>query len=113
MDQFVEVNSKKNYIYSYGTGVLTIVLLSGSGVTFPSLEYMSLVKSLAETYHVVGIEKLGYGYSDKAEDNRDIDIIINNYRCILHKLEIKTPIILAAHSMGFFRSITMGTGISN
>lgn len=105
MNQFIEINSKKCNIYSYGEGIITIVLLSGSGVTFPSFEYISLAKALGETYRFVGIEKLGYGYSDMAEGNRHVDTIINEYQSILQKLKINTPVILAAHSMGFLEAL--------
>lgn len=108
MNKFVEVNGNKHYIYSYGQGTITLVLLSGSGVPFPSLEYMHLTKALAESYKIIGIEKLGYGYSDLAEESREIDKVILEYRCILQQLEIKTPIILAAHSMGFLEAVRWG-----
>ena len=55
---------------SYDQGSITLVLLSGSGVPFPSLEYKTLAKALAKTYQVIGIEKLGYGRSDLTENNR-------------------------------------------
>lgn len=108
MEKFVEVNGYKNFVYCYGQGSITLVLLSGSGVPFPSLEYKTLAKSLSETYQVIGIEKLGYGRSDLAENNRDIDSVIHEYRSVLQKLGINSPVVLAAHSMGFLEALRWG-----
>lgn len=108
MNKFIEVNGNKHHIYSYGQGNITLVLLSGSGVPFPSLEYMCFTKALAKTYQVIGIEKLGYGYSDLVKESREIDKVIYEYRYILQQLEIKTPIVLAAHSMGFLEAVRWG-----
>lgn len=108
MGKFVEVNGYKNYVYSYGQGSNTLVLLSASGVPFPSLEYKTLAKSLAKTYQVIGIEKLGYGRSDLAENNRDINTVVHEYRSVLQKLGINSPVILVAHSMGFLEALRWG-----
>lgn len=105
MDKFIEVANKKIHIYSYGAGPATVVFLSGSGVPFPQLEYSLLQKELAGAYQVVGIEKLGYGLSDLAVDERTIDTVIHEYRCALHKYGITKPVILAAHSMGFLEAL--------
>lgn len=108
MEKFVEVNGYKNFVYCYGQGSITMVLLSGSGVPFPSLEYKTLAKSLAETYQVIGIEKLGYGRSDLAENNRDIDVVVQEYRSVLQKMGINSPVVLVAHSMGFLEALRWG-----
>lgn len=108
MNQFVEINKTKQYVYSYGQGNITLVLLSGSGVPFPSLEYKSLAEALAKTYQVIGIEKLGYGYSDLAQEERTIDVVVEEYRRVLQNLKIKTPVVLAAHSMGFLEALRWG-----
>ncbi|MCC0727474.1 MULTISPECIES: alpha/beta fold hydrolase [unclassified Clostridioides] len=108
MKKFIEINGKKNFIYSYGQGSITLVLLSGSGIPFPNFEYMSLAKTLAKTYRVIGIEKLGYGHSDLSENNRNINVVVHEYRCILQELGIKTPIVLVAHSVGFLEALRWG-----
>lgn len=107
MEKFVEVNSYK-ILYI----VMVKALLPGAfvwvGSTFPSLEYKTLAKSLSETYQVIGIEKLGYGRSDLAENNRDIDSVIHEYRSVLQKLGINSPVVLVAHSMGFLEALRWG-----
>lgn len=108
MDQYIIVSEKKLHVYSYGQGSMKIVLLSGSGVAFPQLEYMALTNALSEAYEVVGIEKFGYGHSDLTEDNRDMDVVVDEYRCALKELGIHTPVIVAAHSMGFLEALRWG-----
>lgn len=108
MGKFVEVHGYKNFVYCYGQGSITLVLLSGSGVPFPSLEYKTLANALAKTYQVIGIEKLGYGRSDLTENNRDIDVVVHEYRSVLQKLGINSPIVLVAHSMGFLEALRWG-----
>lgn len=108
MGEFVEVNGRRNSIYCYGQGSIVLVLLSGSGVPFPCFEYRALAKAFAETYQVIGIEKPGYGYSDLSEESRTIDGTVHEYRCVLQALGIKTPVVLAAHSMGFLEALRWG-----
>ena len=105
MDRIVELNGNHVSVYSYGQGPVTFVLLSGSGVPFPSLEYKSLAKALATFSQVIGIEKLGYGHSDLVKDNRGIDDAVKDYRGVLERLGIGTPVVLAAHSMGFLEAL--------
>lgn len=108
MDRIVELNGNHIFVYSYGQGPVTFVLLSGSGVPFPSLEYMSLAKALAKFSQVIGIEKLGYGHSDLGKGGRGIDNVVEDYRGVLEKLDIKAPVVLAAHSMGFLEALRWG-----
>lgn len=108
MDRIVELNDNHIFVYSYGQGPVTFVLLSGSGVPFPSLEYMSLANALAKFSQVIGIEKLGYGHSDLGKGGRGIDNVIKDYRGVLEKLDIKAPVVLAAHSMGFLEALRWG-----
>lgn len=96
---------KKMNVHISGSGKTCLVLLSGSGIPFPKLEYMSLVNELASRNKVFVIEKFGYGFSDITEDNRDVDAIIEEYRCALQQLDIDTPVILVAHSMGFIEAL--------
>lgn len=108
MEKYVKVNGRKNFVYGYGQGSIALVLLSGSGVPFPSLEYKTLAQSLGETYQVVGIEKLGYGHSDMAEDGRYLDDVVQEYRSVLRELGINMPVVLAAHSMGVIEALHWG-----
>ncbi len=108
MGQYVQVSGKQMHIYSYGQGSVTLVLLSGSGVLFPQLEYMALTQPLARDYHVVGVEKLGYGRSDLSDQERDVDLAVEEYRSALREAGVGAQVVLAAHSMGFLEALRWG-----
>lgn len=108
MDNFVVVKGKKIHVYTYGEGPVTVVFLSGSGVPFPQLEYISFQKELASAYPVIGIEKFGYGQSDLADGERSVDTVVNEYRETLRAIGIMKPVVLAAHSMGFLEALRWG-----
>lgn len=55
------MSKKRNInIYTEGTGDITIVVLSGSGVTSPILEYKCLYNKMSSKYKIAVIEKPGY-----------------------------------------------------
>ncbi len=50
-----------------GSGPVTLVILSGSNILFPGLEYAPLADALREWYSVLIPSKFGYGFSDLTE----------------------------------------------
>lgn len=105
MDEVIYLEGKKINTYRAGKGEVTCVLLSGSAVLSPKWEYMKLVHEMAQYCSVIVIEKLGYGLSELTDCPRKIDTIVDEYRAIGEKLQIKTPVVLMAHSMGFLEAI--------
>lgn len=108
MDQYVLVSGKRVHVYTCGQGSVTLVLLSGSGVMFPQLEYMPFTTALAENFRVTGIEKPGYGRSDLSDQEREVDLTVEEYRSALRGAGIDVPVVLAAHSMGFLEALRWG-----
>ena len=88
-----------------GAGDTTIVLLSGSCVPLPQLEYRPLIKALAQEALVVLLEKFGYGGSDSTSQQRDLQHVVEEYREALAALDVPLPVVLAAHSMGFLEAL--------
>ncbi|MGL4346165.1 MAG: alpha/beta fold hydrolase [Cellulosilyticaceae bacterium] len=105
MSQFVPVDGKKMYTYILGEGDITCILLSGSAIVSPTWEYMPLVKDMGQYCKMIVIEKFGYGYSDLAETPREIDTVIDEYRCVHQSLGINKPVVLIAHSMGYLEAL--------
>ena len=104
-EKFVQVKGKKMNTYISGEGESCIVFLSGSGVSFPILEYSDFVNGLAKSNKVVMIEKFGYGLSDITDENRDVDAVIEEYRAVIKQMDIHMPVSLIAHSMGFIEAL--------
>lgn len=104
--QMVEVDGHKMHVYSEGQGDHTIVFLSGWGTTSPYQDFLPMAKELSGENRVVIIEKFGYGYSDVAPGERDLDTVLENDREALQKLGIEGPYVLCPHSLGGLESIS-------
>ncbi len=111
LGQTVEVDGSKMSIYTEGpvsqadSGEHTIVIMSGSGMPSPILQYSPLYRKLTDTYKIAVIEKFGYGFSDVADGERDFDTIIRQDREALQKAGVEAPYILCPHSMSGIEAI--------
>ena len=101
----IPVGKGKINIYSEGNGELTIVFLSGSGVTSPVLEYKSLYSKLSDLYRIAVVEKSGYGFSESTGTPRTVKNMVEESRTALLKAGIKPPYVLAPHSYSGFEAI--------
>lgn len=97
--KMVQVNNHNMHVYTEGQGDTTLVFLSGAGTSSPLLDFKSLYSLLSEDYKIVVLEKAGYGFSDDADVDRDIDTILAETREALSKAQIKGPYVLVPHSM--------------
>ena len=105
MNRDVSVCGRKMHACLLGSGDTTFVLLSGSGIPLPQLEYRPLIKSLAQEGLVVLLEKFGYGGSDTTDVPRTLQQVVGEYRAALAALEVPLPVVLTAHSMGFLEAL--------
>ena len=97
--QSVEVNGHDMHLYIEGEGQPTIVFMSGGGTSSPVLDFKSLYSLLSDEYRIAVVEKIGYGFSEVADVERDIDTILFETREALIKSGINGPYILMSHSM--------------
>ncbi len=105
LGQMVEVDGHKMCVYEEGEGEHTLLFLSGSGTAAPILDFKSLYSLLKDEYHIVVIEKFGYGFSDVVDDERSFDTILRQDREALEKAGIEGPFVLCPHSMSGLESI--------
>lgn len=105
LGQTVEVDGGKMSVYSEGKGDKTLVFLSGGGTCSPILDFKSLYSQLSSDYRIVVIEKLGYGFSDVVDKERNVDNILEESRDALKKMNIQGPYILCPHSMSGIQSL--------
>jgi len=105
LGQMVEVDGHMMCVYEEGEGEHTLLFLSGSGTAAPILDFKSLYSLLRDDYHIVVIEKFGYGFSDVVDDERSFDTILRQDREALEKAGIEGPFVLCPHSMSGLESI--------
>lgn len=97
--KIVEVNGHEMHVYTEGYGNDTLVFMSGGGTCSPVLDFKSLYSLLSDEYRITVVEKSGYGFSEIADVDRDIDTILDETREALSKAGVKGPYILFPHSM--------------
>jgi len=97
--QLVPVNGHRLHVYAEGEGDLTLVFMSGSGTTAPTLDFRGLYRRLSDDYRTVVVERAGYGWSEDGGTSRDIDTVLNETRRALELTGESPPYVLLPHSM--------------
>lgn len=80
-------------------GLPAIVLLAGAATIAPVYDFRALAEGLAVERQTVIVEKTGYGYSDIADVDREIESLVTETRQALHTAAVEPPYVLAPHSM--------------
>ena len=101
----IEVNGTHLNVYTEGTGDVTIVFMSGNGVTLPVLEYKPIYKRMSDKYRIAVIEKAGYGFSSSKTTERTVENLVAEDREALKKAGVEPPYVLAAHSYSGFEAV--------
>lgn len=101
----IDFNGKKMNVYSEGQDNDTFVFMAGSAVAAPMYELKSLYRHFSKEDKIAVVERAGYGYSDVFNDNRDIDVILEQTREALMKSGNKPPYILVPHSISGIEAI--------
>lgn len=100
-----QIGTEKMNVYSEGTGNETYVFMAGSGVAAPVYELKGLYNKFSKEDKIAVLERAGYGYSDVFQDNREIDIILEQSRQALIQSGHKPPYILMPHSLSGLEAI--------
>jgi len=103
--KLIDFNGKKINIYSEGQDGETFVFMAGSAVAAPMYELKSLYRHFSKENKIAVVERAGYGYSDVFNDDRDIDVIVEQTREALIKSGNKPPYILVPHSISGIEAI--------
>ncbi len=97
--QLVKVNGHRLHVYAEGQGDLTLVFMSGSGTTAPTLDFRGLYRRLSDDYRTVVVERAGYGWSEDGGTSRDIETVLRETRRALELAGESPPYVLLPHSM--------------
>ena len=107
--QLVAVNGHRLHVYGEGMGEPTLVFLSGSGTTAPTLDFRGLYRRLSDDYRTVVVERAGYGWSDDSDTPRDIDTVLAETRTALQQAGESPPYVLLPHSMSGLEALHWAT----
>ena len=103
--QSVEVAGKNMVVDINGEeNETTIILLPGWGSPSPVLEFLPLAEQLSKKYIVITIEPFGYGLSDVAGTERNIDTIVEELHECVKELDYN-QYYLMAHSLSGLYSL--------
>ncbi len=101
--QMVAVGDHKLHVYSEGEGSvegpLTLVFLSGSGTSAPTLDFKALYGRLSDEYRIAVVERAGYGWSEVGDTPRDTATVLAETRLALQLAGESPPYVLFPHSM--------------
>ena len=103
--ELVQIDNNKIHIYSEGQGDITLIFMSGSGTSSPTIDFKPLWLKMTDDYRIVVIEKFGYGWSESSSSPRDIDTMLNETRKALHLSGENGPYVLVPHSMSGLEAI--------
>ncbi len=101
----VNIHDKNINVYHEGDGEDTYVFMAGSGIAAPIYELKGLYSKFSQEHKIAVVERAGYGYSDVAHDERDIDTILAQTREALLQSGMKPPYILVPHSISGLEAI--------
>jgi predicted alpha/beta hydrolase family esterase len=95
-----EINGYKLHLYSEGesNNKPILVFMSGSGTPAPVYDFKQLYSLFSDEYCIVVVEKIGYGYADIVNTDRDMDVILEETRTVLRSNGYNGPYILFPHS---------------
>lgn len=101
----VKVSGRNMHVYTEGNGNLTCVFMSGSAIAASNLDFKGLYEKMSNKYRIAVVDRASYGFSDAANDSRDIDIILDETRQALKKAGVNGPYILFPHSISGLEAI--------
>lgn len=110
--QLVAINGHRRHVYAEGAGNPTLVFLSGSGTTAPTLDVKALYSRLSDTYRVAVVERAGYGWSDDSATPRDIETVLNETRLALQRAGEDPPFVLFPPFHIWFGGAALGQSLS-
>lgn len=93
------INNHDMYIHSTGSGRNTVVFVAGSGTPSSFTDFNRMQMELQPYARTVSFDKAGFGWSEKTDMPRTIDILSEELHELLEKSGQASPYILVGHSL--------------
>lgn len=103
--KLVQINNNKMHVFTEGQGDVTLVFMSGSGTSNPTIDFKPLWMRMTDDYRIAVVEKAGYGWSETSSSSRDIDTMLEETRKALKLSGEDGPYVLVPHSMSGLEAI--------
>ncbi|MFD0713372.1 alpha/beta fold hydrolase [Paenibacillus sp. GCM10027626] len=103
--QIYQINSHDIHLYGVGQGESTIVFISGSGTPSAFTDFYYLQNELQPYSRTVSYDHAGFGWSEKTNIPRTIDIVVEELHELLQKAGEQAPYILVGHSLASLETI--------
>jgi len=97
--QVFNVNNHNMSIYATGSGKNTIIFVTGSGTPSSFTDFYKMQMELQPYARTVSFDKAGFGWSEKTDIPRTIDILSEELHELLEKSGQSPPYILVGHSL--------------
>ena len=97
--ELVSINDNRMHVYTEGQGEITLVFMSGSGTSSPTMDFKPLWRRMTDDYRIAVVEKPGYGWSEGSSSSRNIDTTLGETRKALNLAGEDGPYVLVPHSM--------------
>ena len=93
------INNHNLYIHSTGSGRNTVVFVAGSGTPSSFTDFYKMQMELQPYARTVSFDKAGFGWSEKTDMPRTIDVLAEELHELLEKSGQTSPYILVGHSL--------------
>lgn len=98
--KIINVNGHNMHVFEKGKGSATVVFACGWKTPCSYVDFYPLYSEISKYAKIAVYDRPGYGWSDTANNPRDIDITTKELHELLQKSEAKPPYILVGHSIG-------------
>lgn len=96
--RLVEAAGVKSHIYCVGSGIPTVIFVSGLGETYDS--WSKVQPETSRSTKACSYDRAGLGWSDPGPAPRDIDRIVTELHNLLLASDNPPPYLLVGHSLG-------------
>lgn len=97
--EVININNHNMYIHSTGSGKNTVVFVAGSGTPSSFTDFYRMQMELQPYARTVSFDNSGFGWSEKTDMARTIDVLTEELHELLEKSGQVSPYILVGHSL--------------